>query len=109
MRTFEFAALQILEKYHFSRADAEAFLETIKEAKSDDLATKTDVLRLEKEITEIKREISDIKKETVELKLTLTKLIGDNKTDSLKWTFVFIFSNSILTIGSLLAIIKFFM
>ncbi|MDX2188592.1 MAG: hypothetical protein SFY32_01900 [Bacteroidota bacterium] len=66
MKSFEYTAINILQKYNFSKEDAEAFLETIKEAKSEDTATKTDILHLEKEIAEIKKDIRnlDVKIET---------------------------------------------
>ncbi|MFN0047945.1 MAG: hypothetical protein ACKVOU_02340 [Cytophagales bacterium] len=56
-KSLEFTAIRILEKYNFSREDAKAFLETIKEAKSDDRATKANILLLPKDIAEIKKDI----------------------------------------------------
>jgi len=46
-----------LQKYNFSREDAEAFLETIKEAKSEDNATKVDVKIVEEWIIIVGKEI----------------------------------------------------
>lgn len=36
MKSYECTAVNILQKYSFSKEDAEAFLETIKEAKLED-------------------------------------------------------------------------
>jgi len=48
-------------------------LEVMKEAKSEDNATKTDILRLGKEIAEIKRDIRalDVKSESVKNQLII--------------------------------------
>jgi hypothetical protein len=67
MKSYEFTVFNILQKYQFSREDAEAFLETIKEAKSDETATKTDILKLEAKITQIEKDIRmfDVRVESV--------------------------------------------
>jgi septal ring factor EnvC (AmiA/AmiB activator) len=97
MRSYEFTAIKILEKYHFTKEDAEAFLETIKEAKSEDLATKADILRLEKEINEIKKEINEIKKD---IRLLDVK-IESTKNQLVIWVFGIMFAMSGLIIGVL--------
>ncbi|MDX2189595.1 MAG: hypothetical protein SFY32_07010 [Bacteroidota bacterium] len=104
MKTFEFTAIRILEKYNFSREDAEAFLETIKDAKSDDVATKVDILRLEKEISEIKKEINEIKKETSEIQEDTRMLevkIESVKNQLIIWVFGIMFAMAGLIIGVL--------
>lgn len=97
MKTFEFTAIRILEKYNFSREDAETFLETIKEAKSDDVATKADILRLEKEIEEIRKEISEIKKDTRMLEVKIESV----KNQLIIWVFGIMFAMAGLIIGVL--------
>ncbi|MDX2195932.1 MAG: hypothetical protein NW207_05900 [Cytophagales bacterium] len=106
MKSFEFTALRILEKYHFTREDAEAFLESIKEAKSDDVATKADILRLEKEINDIKKEITEIKKEISEIRKD-TRMpevkIESVKNQLIVWVFGIMFAMA----GLIIAVLKF--
>ncbi|MDX2190859.1 MAG: hypothetical protein SFY32_13445 [Bacteroidota bacterium] len=88
MKVFEYTGIQILEKYNFSKEDAEAFLEIIKEAKSDDLATKGDIIRLEKEISNNSKEIIEIKKDIAEIKKdtrTLEVKIESTKNQLVIW------------------------
>lgn len=97
MKSFEFTAIRILEKYNFSREDAEAFLESIKEAKSEDNATKGDIMRLEKEIADIKKEISEIKKDTRMLEVKIESV----KNQLIIWVFGIMFAMAGLIIGVL--------
>lgn len=97
MKSFEFTALQIFEKYHFSSEDAEAMLEVIKEAKSEDNATKGDILRLEREIAEIKRDVKSLEKEI----RTLDVKIESVKNQLIIWTFSIMFGMAGLIIGVL--------
>jgi peptidoglycan hydrolase CwlO-like protein len=97
MKSYEFTAIKILEKYHFSKEDAEAFLETIKEAKSEDLATKVDILRAEGKITQIEKEINEIKKEIRLLDVKIESV----KNQLVIWVFGIMFAMSGLIIGIL--------
>lgn len=97
MKSYEFTAIKIFEKYSFSREDAEALVETIKEAKSEELATKMDMLKLEKEINEIKKDINEIKKD---IRLLDVK-IETSKNSLVLWVFSIMFAMSGLIIGVL--------
>jgi outer membrane protein TolC len=97
MKSYEFTAIKILEKYHFSKEDAEAFLETIKEAKSEDLATKVDILRAEGKIAQIEKEIIEIKKEIRLLDVKIESV----KNQLVIWVFGIMFAMSGLIIGVL--------
>ncbi|MDX2191464.1 MAG: hypothetical protein SFY32_16540 [Bacteroidota bacterium] len=101
IKCVEYTAINILQKYNFSKEDAEAFLETFKEAKSDDLATKADILRLEKEIAEIKKntqiEFAEIKKDIRILEVK----IESTKNQLIIWLTGIIFASTGLIIGVL--------
>lgn len=104
MKSYEFTAIKIFEKYSFSREDAEALVETIKEAKSEELDTKMDMLKLEKEINEIKKDINEIKKEVNEIKKDIRLLdvkIETSKNSLVLWVFSIMFAMSGLIIGVL--------
>ncbi|MDX2190137.1 MAG: hypothetical protein SFY32_09750 [Bacteroidota bacterium] len=115
MKSFEFTAIKIFEKYNFSREDAEALVETIKEAKSDETATKTDIqliiadmhrmessaksdiIKLEKEIANINKEIADIKKDIRLLDVKIESV----KNQIILWVFSIMFGMAGLIIGVL--------
>lgn len=108
MRSYEFTAVNILQKYNFSREDAEAFLETIKEAKSEDNATKGDIKNIEERIILIEKEIQEVKKEIQEIKKDIRLLdvkIESSKSETIKWAFLFWISQMVITF----AMFKFFL
>ena len=97
MKSFEYTAIKILEKYNFSREDAEAFLETIKEAKTEDVATKGDVLEIKSDIARIEKEIAEIKKDTRMLEVKIESV----KNQLIIWVFSIMFGMAGLIIGVL--------
>lgn len=97
MENNEFTAIKIFEKYSFSREDAEALLESIKEAKSEDLASKMDILKIEKKITEIEKKITEIEKD---IRLLDVK-IESSKNTLIVWMISIMFAMAGLIIGVL--------
>jgi hypothetical protein len=57
--------------------------------------------------TSIKDEITDVAP-SIATKDFVDSKISESKAEIIKWMFVFVFSSTILTIGSILAILKFF-
>lgn len=84
MSVLQFTGIQLLEKYNFSREDASAFMEVIKESNSDDIATKLDILRLENRIINVEKEIIEIKKEITEIKKEISEIRKDTRNLEVK-------------------------
>ena len=106
IKSFEFTAIKIFEKYHFSREDAEALVESIKEAKSDENASKIDILRLEAKISKIEERISstDIDIKTIERDIRAL----DVKIESVKnQLIIWVFAINFATAGLIISAIKF--
>lgn len=68
MKTLEFKAYDILQKYNFSKEDAEALIEYMKEASREEIATKKDINKIESELDKVR---SEIKVSTAESKTFL--------------------------------------
>ena len=108
MKSYEFTAVNILQKYNFTKEDAEAFLETIKEAKQEDNASKSDIKRVEERIVLIDKEIDILKKDILDLRRDIRQLdvkIESSKNETLRWTFVFWVSQ----LAIIFAMFKYFM
>ena len=97
MKSFELTAIQILEKYHFSREDAEAFLEVIKEAKSEDVSTKGDIFRLEKQISDNTLSIKTMERDIRSLEVKIESV----KNQLILWVFSIMFAMAGLIVGVL--------
>ncbi|MFN0047766.1 MAG: hypothetical protein ACKVOU_01435 [Cytophagales bacterium] len=99
---FDFTAIKIFEKYNFSREDAEALVETIKEAKSGENATKSDLLDLR---TELKYEIKKIEERILMIERDIRNL--DVKIESVKnQLIVWVFTINFTVAGLIIAVIK---
>ena len=104
MKSYEFTAVNILQKYHFSREDAEAFLETIKEAKSEDNATKGDIKMVQADIKKIEERILIIERDIKAIESRLEVKIQESKLDIIKWVLLFLAGQTAIILG----VIKFY-
>lgn len=59
------------------------------------------------EMLNITKDISSLRDELYK-NFAIKADIAESKTDMIKWMFIFVFSSTILIIGSILAIVKFF-
>ncbi len=101
MKNLEFTAFENLQKSGFTREDAEAFIEYIKTASRDEVATKKDIERLEKRMDKLesKFETLEIKFENLEIKIEAS---ADRVTAKLiQWMATFMIGQ-IVTIFALL-------
>jgi hypothetical protein len=67
--------------------------------------------QVDEKIEYINNDIEKMKNEIIGSMATkdgLTAAIAESKTEMIKWMFIFVFTSTITTIGSILAIIKFF-
>ncbi|MDX2191133.1 MAG: hypothetical protein SFY32_14830 [Bacteroidota bacterium] len=78
MKTLEFKAYDILQKYNFSKEDAEALIEYMKEASKEEVATKKDVEQIYKRFDSIDHEFNMIR---AEIKIS----INETKSSIIQW------------------------
>lgn len=71
MKNLEFRAFEILKRHSFTQEDVEAFLDFVREAKTDVIATKKDLTDLEIKLD----------KQSNALVLEVTNLISELKSD----------------------------
>ncbi|MBY0424146.1 MAG: cytochrome P450 [Cytophagales bacterium] len=63
MKSLEFKAYDILQKYNFSKEDAEALIEYMKEASKEEVATKKDIESLKNDIAFLKHDAEILRSE----------------------------------------------
>ncbi len=91
-----------LVKAKFGEKEAEEFVSLIKEEINNTIENKQEI---------ITRDIATLRDELYKnfaLKPEIKAEIAESKAEIIKWVFVFVFSSTILSIASILAIIKFF-
>lgn len=78
MKTLEFKAYDILQKYSFSKEDAEALIEYMKEASKEEVATKSDFQILNKRMDNFDNELKLIRME-------VKNAVLEVKTSIIQW------------------------
>ncbi len=78
MKSLEFKAYDILQKYNFSKEDAEALIEYMKEASKEEVATK-------KDIEELKKDIGFLKNDSEKLRAEFKIANADTKSSMIQW------------------------
>ncbi len=65
MKSLEFKAYDILQKYSFTKEDADAFLDYIKTASKDEVATKRDIDEVNKRIEKLEMKVDALEENLI--------------------------------------------
>lgn len=82
MKTLEFKAYDILQKYNFSKEDAESLIEYMKEASKEEVATKKDISEVKMEMGLLRKDMAvDMEKIRAEFKIANS----ETKASMIQW------------------------